>query len=247
MFDPSFSGQFKLFTVSHILAIIAIAAACIVIPLVFKTKKLKKYDLIFRVLLATLLVAQYLGWVLWEVLCGRFSTTLSLPLNLCDFTNFLCAFLLISRSYQLYEVVYFWSIAGAIQSIITPNISFAFPHLEFWIFFIQHGGEVLAVFYITVVTGYRPKAISMVKSFGLLALFILLVYLFNLALNANYMFLMADTPQPSTVTQMIALFGEPPRHILGLGLVAVVSIVVLYVPFYFCEIFKKTQLKTEKK
>ena len=45
------------------------------------------------------------------------------------------------------------------------------------------------------------------------------------------MFLMSDTPHPSTVTKMIGLFGQPPRHMIGLGIVAAVSVAILYVPF----------------
>ncbi|MCP4602655.1 MAG: TIGR02206 family membrane protein [Proteobacteria bacterium] len=243
IFDPDFAGKFELFTTSHIVTMLLIAVSWVVIPIVFKSKKDEKADLVFRYTLATLLVGQYLGWIIWELITNRFSLQLSLPLNLCDMSNFLCAFLLVNRSYRLYEILYFWALAGTIQSFVTPNIYFGFPHLEFIAFYIQHGGEILTILYLTIVTGLRPKAISTVKAFGFLMAFVLLVYLFNWLTGSNYMFLMADTPHPSTVTKMIKVFGEPPRHTIGLGLVSVVSILTLYVPFAIKDLVVKLRGK----
>lgn len=210
---------------------ISIAILWVAVPLAFRLEAAKRWDPFFRYSLAALLVGQYLVWFFWEIATGRFTVQLSLPLNLCDLSIFLCAFLLVARSYKIYEVVYFWALAGTIQSYITPNIYFAYPHLEFFAFYIQHGGEILAILYVTFVTGFRPQAISIAKSYGVLVAYLALVYLFNLAFGSNYMFLMADTPQPSTITKMIRVFGAPPMHIIGLGLVASASYLLLYAPF----------------
>ena len=65
------------------------------------------------------------------------------------------------------------------------------------------------------------------------------VYIFNLIADANYMFLMADTPHKSTITKMIALFGEPPRHMIGLSMVALFSILILYIPWLIVDLRNK--------
>lgn len=241
IFNPNFTGKFQLFTHSHIVTVILIAILWIIIPLTFKTifKKNNKADLIFRYTLAFLLIGQYLCWIIWEIVTKRFTLEISLPFNLCDMSNFFCFILLINRSYRLYEVLYFWALAGTIQSYITPNLYFGFPHLEFIVFYIQHGGEILTVLYITIVTGFRPKVISLAKSLGVLIVFVLLVYVFNYLTGTNYMFLMGDTPHPSTVTKMIQIFGAPPRHIIGLGLVAIASHLILYAPFAIKDLITK--------
>jgi hypothetical integral membrane protein (TIGR02206 family) len=239
MFDPNFPDRFELFTPIHIVTMILIAILWIAIPWAFRGKKDTRQDVLFRYLLAALLVAQYVGWMVWEAVTGRFTVQTSLPLNLCDISNFLVAILLVTTNYRWFEVLYFWALAGTIQSYITPNITFAFPHIEYIVFYIQHGGEILAILYLVFVTGLRPRPISMLKSYGLILMFVVLVYLFNLATGANYMFLMADTPQPSTVSKMIALFGEPPRHVLGLGLVSLASLFILYVPWFIVDLAKR--------
>ena len=246
IFNPNFPTTFKLFTPSHIITMILIGALWIVVPIVFKRTKSNKLNRIFRYTLAILLLAQYIGWMVWEAAVGRFTVQLSLPFNLCDISVFLCAVLLFTESYALYEILYFWALAGTIQSYITPNLYFGFPHLEFIVFYIQHGGEILTILFFTFVTGFRPRFVSLLKSLGVLAGYLSFVYIFNMVSGSNYMFLMADTPHPSTVTKMIKLFGAPPRHLIGLGLVAVVSLLVLYIPFAIKDMFSRTRNKNHQ-
>ena len=239
IFSPEFQEKFSLFSPSHIATMIAIAGLWIFIPVVYRNGISEETDKRFRYGMAIVLVGQYLGWMLWEAVTGRFTLSLSLSLNLCDMSNFLLAFLLIRPGHRLFEVLYFWALAGTIQSYITPNITFGFPHFEFFVFYLQHGGEILAILYFVFVLKYRPTPISIVKTYAWLMALIVFVYTFNLITDSNYMFLMADTPHPSTVTKMIALFGAPPRHMIGLALVALVSILILYIPWLIVDFRKK--------
>ncbi len=239
IFFPDYPEKFSLFCTSHIVTMVAIAAVWIAVPLAFHRGVSDRADRRMRYAAAAVLILQYQGWMLYEALTGIFTVELSLPLNLCDITNFLLAVLLITKNHHFFEVLYFWALAGAIQSFITPNITFAFPHFEYLVFYLQHGGEILVVLYFVFVLKFRPKPLSIAKAFGWLLVLIVFVYTFNLITHSNYMFLMADTPQPSMVTRMIALFGPPPRHILGLGLVTLVSALILYVPWLIVDIKKK--------
>ena len=58
----------------------------------------------------------------------------------------------------------------------------------------QHGGEILTILYLTIVTGLEPTAKSMIKSFIVFCGYFVIVYIFNLLTDINYMFLMTDTP-----------------------------------------------------
>ncbi len=231
IFSIEAAEPFVLFQLSHLLTMLLIALIWLAVPLRFAKRIDEKKDRIFRMTAAVILVGQYLSWILYELATDRFDIKTSLPLNLCDFSNFLLAYLLITTNKKLFEVLYFWAVAGTLQSFVTPNITFAFPHLEFWVFYIQHGGEVLVILYFVFVLKYRPLLMSAVKAYLWLLAFVAAVYLINLLLGSNYMFLMADTPQPSTITKMIALFGEPPRHMIGLSAIAFVSIALLIIPW----------------
>jgi hypothetical integral membrane protein (TIGR02206 family) len=239
IFSPDYPDHFSLFGASHIATMIIIAVFWIFVPVYFRKGISDETDKRLRYAMAAVLVGQYLGWMLWEAVTGRFTLALSLPLNLCDMTNFLLAVLLVRPGRRLFEVLYFWALAGTIQSYITPNITFNFPHFEFLVFYLQHGGEILVILYFVFVLKYRPHPMSIVKTYAWLMGLIAFVYIFNLITDSNYMFLMADTPHPSTVTKMIGLFGEPPRHMIGLALVALVSILILYVPWVIVDLKNK--------
>jgi hypothetical integral membrane protein (TIGR02206 family) len=242
IFSPEFSDKFKPFSMSHIVTMLVIAAVWVAVPIALRRGISERADRRFRYVAAAVLVLQYLGWMLYETLTETFTIQFSLPLNLCDATNFLLAYLLITKNQKLFEVLYFWALAGTIQSFITPNITFAFPHFEFWVFYLQHGGEILAILYFVFVLKFRPNAMSMVKAYGWLLVLIAVVYGFNLLTQSNYMFLMAGTPHPSTVTRMIDLFGAPPRHMIGLSLIAALSILILYVPWLIADRIKKSMI-----
>ncbi len=239
IFSPDFPDRFVPFGTAHIVTMVVIAGLWIALPLLFRKGISEKTDRRMRYVMAAVLVAQYLGWMIWEAAVGRFTIHTSLPLNLCDLTNFLLAVLLVTRSRKLFEVLYFWALAGTIQSYITPNITYGFPHFEFFVFYLQHGGEILVTLYFVFVLKYRPHAMDIVKTYGWLLALISFVYGFNLLTDSNYMFLMADTPHPSTITKMIALFGEPPRHMIGLSMVSLVSILVLYLPWLIVDVKNK--------
>ena len=93
IFDPNSSNTFVLFTPTHIVTMILIAFIWVAVLYLNKGKNNQKSDIYFRYSFAVLLVGQYLSWMAWEALTGRFSLALSWPLNLCDISNFLCAIL----------------------------------------------------------------------------------------------------------------------------------------------------------
>jgi hypothetical integral membrane protein (TIGR02206 family) len=229
--DPSFAGGFVMFGPAHLVTMLLTAVVWVALPLHLRRTGNAAARRRARYTLGGVLLGQGLLWTGWEAATGRFTWQLSLPLNLCDISSYLCVVMLLTGSFRLFEVLYFWALAGSIQSFVTPNVYYGFPHLEFIVFYVQHGGEILAILLLTVAGGMRPRAQSALKSYGYLVAYIAVVYLVNLALDANYMFLMADTPHPSMVSRMIALFGAPPRHVLGLGMVGALSVVLLYAPF----------------
>lgn len=230
-FDPDFAGRFVLFDAAHITTMLLIGSTWVVVPLWLRRRADDTLNTRVCQILAGLLAVAMLGWPLWELATGRFTWQLSLPLNLCDLSSYLCIIVLLTRSHKLFEIVYFWSLAGAIQSYVTPNVFYGFPHVEFYDFYLQHGGEILAIIVLATACGLRPYPRSILLALGAMVAYVGFVYLVNLALDANYLFLMADTPQPSLVTKLIAVLGEPPRHIIGLAGVSVVSVAILYTPY----------------
>ena len=80
-----------------------------------------------------------------------------LPLQLCSVLVWASAAMLLTRSYRLYEFVYFLGIGGATQALLTPDAGiYGFPHYRWFQTFLAHILIISSAVYMTVVEHYRP-------------------------------------------------------------------------------------------
>jgi hypothetical integral membrane protein (TIGR02206 family) len=152
-----------------------------------------------------------------------------LPLHLCGMSVFLSAIMLMTRSYRIFEVVYFWGLGGATMAILTPDVQFDFPHPVYVTFFTSHALIIVAVCYMMLNYGYRPTAGSLLRTILLTNAYMVLVFPVNLLLNTNYLFLNA---KPKGASLLDAL-GPWPYYIAGMEAVGLAVFVLLYLPFAF--------------
>jgi hypothetical integral membrane protein (TIGR02206 family) len=161
----------------------------------------------------------------------------NLPLHLCGISVFLVAILLINRNYEIFEVSYFWGLAGASISIITPDVAFVFPHLLNITFFLSHALIVIGVLYMIFVFGYRPTNKSFIKSYIITHLYVIFIGVINYILDTNYLFLChkpdAETP--------LDFMGPWPWYIISLEIALILFWVILYLPYFL----KDTQSKIQ--
>ncbi len=150
-----------------------------------------------------------------------------LPLHLCGMSVFLTALLLLTRSYAIFEVLYFWGLAGAGMAILTPDVKFGCPHLLFITFFVSHAQIIIGVAYAAVHWGYRPTIRSLVKVILLTNLYMLVVAPVDWALQANYLFL---CEKPAGISLLDAL-GPWPWYILGMEAAGIVIFGLCYLPW----------------
>jgi hypothetical integral membrane protein (TIGR02206 family) len=70
--------------------------------------------------------------------------------------------MLVTKNYRLYEYAYFLGIAGATQTLLTPDAGpYGFPHFCFFQVFLSHGSIVTTAVYMIVVDRYRPTPKSL--------------------------------------------------------------------------------------
>ena len=72
--------------------------------------------------------------------------------------------MIVTKSYRIYEIVFFTGIIGASQAILTPNVQYAFPHFRFIEFFIAHILLIWAPLFMTWVEGYSPTLQSIKRT-----------------------------------------------------------------------------------
>jgi len=149
-----------------------------------------------------------------------------LPIHICGAAVFLTAWTLWRPNRYVYEIAYFWGLAGTSQAILTPNLPVDFPSYRFFEYFITHGGIVVGVVFATWGMGLRPARGAVLRVFVITNVYTLIVAGVNRLLGANYMFL-----REPPVGETPFFFLPWPWYILFLELVGLGFVLLLCLPF----------------
>ena len=150
-----------------------------------------------------------------------------MPLHVCDLALFACAAACLTRKQFIFEIAYFWGLAGTLHGLLTPDLDYAFPAPQYWFFFLGHGGIVGSVLFMVASMHLRPLWRSVFRAY-----FAMLIYgagagLFNLLFDTNYGYVCENPGSGS----LMDLLGPWPWYILSLAVVALVSFLILYAPW----------------
>lgn len=183
----------------------------------------------FRYGLAAVLLIDELFWHLWNLTTGQWSIQKTLPLHLCSVFVFLCAIMLVTKSYRIYEFAYFLGIAGATQAILTPDLGiYDFPHFRYFQVFLSHGAIVTSAVYMTAVEGFRPTWGSLKRTIIWSNVYMLVVGVINALIGSNYLYI-AHKPETAS---LIDVLGPWPWYLLALEAIGLVLFLLLYLPFF---------------
>ena len=232
------SHPFIPFGPSHLTAIALALLVPLALALLARHEHLgRRADRVVRLALAALLAA---GWVLWygfSAARGDLRFDNGLPMNLCDWAEIALVVALLTRRQFAYELGYFWGLGGTLQGVLTPAIYYDFPDPQFVFFFIQHGGVVAALLYLTLGTRLRPSLASLprviVASLGYLAAAALVDGL----LGVNYGFLRAKPLGQNLLTVM----SPWPWYIPELVAAGIVFILIYYAPFALADALRRPE------
>ena len=181
-----------------------------------------------EITLAVILLSQWpvrlvLAWHL-----GYYNPATALPLHLCDVVSVLGGMALLTRRQTLIELTYFWGMAGTLNGLITPNLSFDFPHPEFFGFFALHSGVVIAALHMTIAWKRGPKIGGVWRAFCWIQVYLVVVGVFNILTHTNYGFFCARPENPSVLDALPA----PPWHLLILEPLGLLLFFIFYLPFH---------------
>ncbi len=151
----------------------------------------------------------------------------NLPLHLCRINELLCAVMLVTRSYRIFEVSYFLAMAGSVSAMLTPALALGFPSPEFLLFFVGHGLAVVAVVHAIFAFGFAPRLRSMLITIGAVACYAVVIAPLNYVLDSNYLYLRAQ-PEPAT---LLSLFGPWPYYLPPLFALVFIACGIAYAPF----------------
>jgi hypothetical integral membrane protein (TIGR02206 family) len=216
---------FHLFGLAHwaVLAAIPLLAGL----LALLQRKLVRGTRLIRWLLAGLLVfsaASYYGHFAWE---GEALFPGHVPLELCDLSLILTIVVLLRFRPALFDVVYYWALAGATMALLTPNIGEQTTLFLAVVFFADHGLTVTAVLYLVWSRQARPRAGSVWRALLAVNVAAVVVGAFDFAYKTDYMFL---RQKPATAS-LLDMFGPWPWYIAACEGAGLMLFALLYWPF----------------
>ncbi len=224
----SSANDFMLFGQAHVVAMAVIVVVSVGLPLAVDWSRSAPVQRFAALMIAFLLVGHEIFRILLRTEGYGHALAPNLPLHLCGVSIFLGAVMLVGRVYRIFEIVYFWGLAGTVQAILTPELIHGFPHPLFITFFISHGLVIVCVFFALIVFRYRPTHGSIWKAFAATAAYAVLITPFNIALGTNYLFLMHKPVKAS----LLDYLGPWPWYIGSLAVVGIASFYIYYVPFW---------------
>lgn len=226
---------FVLFSESHLMTIGVILFASLLLSQLVKTVP----DQFQRI------VVKYIAWmfIAFESFKPFYRTAwlneswkINLPLYLCNISIYMLAYILFTRSYRAFEIVYFWAFAGAVMALITPDVPAAFPHPEYLMFFTNHGLIIFGIILVSTLYQFRPHINSIGKAFKAGCLILLFVFPLNYLLGdgVNYLYL-RDKPQ---VGSLMDFMPDPPMHIPVVMLLAYIFFWIVYLPYLLKDLYQ---------
>jgi hypothetical integral membrane protein (TIGR02206 family) len=176
-------------------------------------------------------------WIAWYVLfIERHWITLGniFPMNLCDWATIAVLAVLVRPSLFAFELAYFWSFAGTLQGLITPDVNYSFPEPQFVVFMLGHAAIIASVIYLMAGAKMRPVPASIPRVIGWSFVYAGSAALIDWLLGVNYGFFRA---KPGHATAF-AFLSDWPVYIPEMIAIGALATVVLYAPWFVVDLLR---------
>ena len=187
-----------------------------------------RWTLVAARLIALVLLADAISFVVTELWAGTWSPKTDLPFALCDIAILVAAAACWWQRPLLVELTYFWGLAGTLQAVVTPDLNAGFPHLVFFQYLLGHLGIVLAALYLVIGLRIAPRPGSVMTTFAITLAYTAFVGVVDALVGANYMFLR----RPPGNWTLLRVLGPWPWYIASSAGVALALLVTLDLPFW---------------
>lgn len=218
---------FERFGLSHFVVMGLTVLLPWVLVCVSKSDPTLRTQRLIRWALAALLLGNMAALVVIGLRAGDRHWTDFLPMHLCDWLGFILLGALVWKKQSLYDLSYFWGLAGTLHGVVTPDLVYGFPHPYFFTFHTGHSGVLVSVAFLTFACGLRPDTRSLVRAFVGLQVYFLCATAVNLLLDRNFGYLCAKPHNPSLLDHL----GPWPWYLLSLQVLALASFLVYYLPW----------------
>lgn len=231
-FNHGVEGEFQYFTLAHFIPIIIML---VVIYLLYRYQEQIrnwKYEENARIIFAAVVLFSDMSYFWHKIYIGA-NIANHLPVTICGWAAIMSAFMLMTKKKGLFDVVYFFVLAGSINALITPAVIIdnGPTHFRYYQFWIEHTSIFIAVFYMIFIFGYKINLKSMLRSAIVLVILTILAIYVNVNIEgANYLFLSTTEAGESALNFLPTNLG---LRLLVMGGIIGTLYFLAYLPWIF--------------
>ena len=220
--------DFRLSSPSHIIFTIICITMIFVLPRFFFNKSSSSKNVLIIAIIVLILTNQTMDF--FREGYGINNWKLGLPLHLCDFSSASIILYFYTKRREFFLFAFFAGISGAGMAILTPDVKYSFPHIDYLRHMIGHSMILLGVAYVIIIDNHRPQLKDVHKVLAVLSIFLLLMYPINNLLGspANYWYVV-EKPPGFNVTD---LMRDAPYHMIDIYILTVIVCYLIYLPYF---------------
>ena len=227
---------FQAYGPAHLVVIFLTVALPFVLAFLVHRTKSRRLERSICVVISTLLLINYVAYLIVARQFGVTHWYKTLPLQLCDWAMFVIIVALWTGNRRWLEIAYFWGIGGTLQALITPNLRFGFPDLRFISFFVAHSGIIIGIVFLMLVYRFRPRPIAIVHTFLWTELYFVVAFTVDLLTGENYGFLLH---KPEAASLLSFLSDWRALYLIEFHLLAFAFFALLYAPFAIFDLMRR--------
>ena len=220
--------DFRLSSPSHIIFTIICMTIIFVLPRFFVNKSSSSKSILIIAIIVLILTNQTMDF--FREGYGINNWKLGLPLHLCDFSSASIILYFYTKRREFFLFAFFAGISGAGMAILTPDVKYSFPHIDYLRHMIGHSMILLGVVYAIIIDNHRPQLKDVHRVLAVLSVFLLLMYPINNLLGspANYWYVV-EKPPGFNVTD---LMRDAPYHMIDIYMLTVIVCYLIYLPYF---------------
>lgn len=229
-FGQGETQEFYYFSLSHILPILFMTGIIALIVIYRKQLRDYKHEDRIRLTIAFIMIICEMSyfWRLVGVESLGANPVDHLPITVCGWAIIFSSFLVLTKNQTLFDIVYFWVLAGSIFGLLTPTvITYCGPtRFRYYQYWLEHIMGFISLAYMVFVQGMRPNWKSPIKAFCAILILGGIAIFANLNLpGANYLF-MAMPEETASILDIL-----PKNYLVRVLLMAFLVVVLFFIAY----------------